>query len=105
MAKRGTFCWRDRFRSTVTKNTELPFCELQQPAILDGGPAHLRHRANQWPDSSRANRRSIHSSFADYEIIYRWGSHDPSNKEKDNDGNEVNKSRTLPNGVKLNLRH
>jgi CRISPR-associated protein Csd2 len=43
-------------------------------------------------------------SFADYEIINRWDSNDPGNKEKE-EGKGLNKSRTLPKGVKLHLRH
>ncbi len=44
-------------------------------------------------------------SFADYEIINRWDSNDPGNKEKDKEEKEQNKSRPLPKGVKLHVRH
>jgi len=44
-------------------------------------------------------------SFADYKIVNRWDSTDTGNKEKDKEGKEQDRSKSLPKGVQLHLRH
>lgn len=56
------------------------------------------------PDGSD-KEETAPQSFADYEIINRWDSNDPGNKEKDKAGKVQDKSLTLPKGVKLHMRH
>lgn len=67
--------------------------------LLEGIEVRLQKKNSDGGDKEE----TAPQSFADYEIINRWDSNDPGNKEKD--GKEQSKSRTLPKGVKLHMRH
>jgi CRISPR-associated protein Csd2 len=69
--------------------------------LLEGIEVRLKKKNSNGGDKEE----TAPQSFADYEIINRWDSNDPGNKEKDKDGKEQNKSRTLPKGVQLHMRH
>jgi CRISPR-associated protein Csd2 len=70
--------------------------------LFDGIEVRLKKRKNA--DGTETVLEAP-QSILDYEIINHWDAADPGNKGKDGDGKEQDKSRELPKGVKLHLRH